>query len=163
MPKLSQDSAPQVEESPLPVGRDGELDAELAPHSRVRQLANDLVAFLETGQAPDGLFAPNVFFDVTVPHWRLQAQGRDDAVALRLQQHPAPGRVVRSRLDETTNGFVLEFEERWHENDRDWYARELARADVGEEGITELSVYCTGDWDRAREEEHRRTVRLLRP
>lgn len=135
----------------------------LATDVRARRLADDLVAFLETGQPPAGLFAPDVFFDVTVPHWRLQALGRDDAVALRRQQHPAPGRVVRFRFDETETGFVLEFEERWHERGRDWYAREIARADVGEAGITQLSVYCTGDWDRAREDEHRRAVQLLRP
>jgi hypothetical protein len=135
----------------------------IATSSRARQLSRDLIAFLETGEPPEGLFAPDVFFDVTVPHWRLQAGGRDDAVALRLEQHPEPGRVVRSRLDETGTGFVLEFEERWHEHGRDWYAREIARADVGEDGITQLSVYCTGDWDEAREQEHRRTTRLLRP
>jgi hypothetical protein len=131
--------------------------------SCVRRLADDLIAFLETGKAREGLFAPNVFFDVTVPRWRVQAEGSEEAVALRREQHPAPGRVVRSRLDETTSGFVLEFEERWHERGRDWYAREIARADVGHDGITELSVYCTGDWDEAHEEEHRRAVRLIRP
>jgi hypothetical protein len=135
----------------------------LASDSRVRRLADELIAFLETGEPHDDLFAPDVFFDVTVPHWRLQAQGRDEAVALRRQQHPAPGRVVRSRLDETQDGFVLEFEERWHERGRAWYAREIVRAAVGDDGIAELSVYCTGDWDEAREEEHRRNVRLLRP
>lgn len=135
----------------------------VAPDARVQRLGRDLIAFLETGDAPAGLFAPDVFLDVTVPHWRVQAQGRDDAVGLRREQHPAPGRVVRSRLDETGSGFVLEFEERWHEHGRDWYAREIARADVGEAGITQLSVYCTGDWDEAREEEHRRSVRLHRP
>ena len=134
-----------------------------AADPRVLQLASDLIAFLERGEPAEGLFAPDVFFDVTVPHWRVQAQGRDQAVALRLEQHPAPGRVVRSRLDETATGFVLEFEERWHERGRDWYAREIARADVDEAGITALSVYCTGDRDQAREEKHRRTVRLLRP
>lgn len=135
----------------------------IALDSRLHRLATDLIAFLESGDAPPGLFAPDVFFDVTVPHWRVQALGRDEAVALRLGQHPAPGRVVRFRLDETTTGFVLEFEERWEERGREWYAREIARADVGEDGITQLSVYCTGDWDRAREEEHRRTVALIRP
>ena len=135
----------------------------VAPDPRVQALAGDLIAFLETGEVREGLFAPMVFFDVTVPHWRVQAEGRDEAIALRREQHPAPGRVVRSRLDPTTSGFVLEFEERWNERGRDWYAREIARADVGDDGITELSVYCTGDWDEAREEEHRRAVRLLRP
>jgi hypothetical protein len=135
----------------------------VAPDPRVGALADDLIAFLETGEVRDGLFAPSVFFDVTVPHWRVQAEGRDEAVTLRREQHPAPGRVVRSRLDPTPSGFVLEFEERWNERGRDWYAREIARADIGEDGITALSVYCTCDWDEAREEEHRRAVRLLRP
>lgn len=135
----------------------------IALDSDVRRLARDLITFLETGAAPDGLFASDVFFDVSVPHWRLQALGQEDSVALRLSRHPAPGKVVRSRLDETSTGFVLEFEERWEERGRAWYAREIARADVGEDGITQLSVYCTGDWDRAREEEHRRSVRLFRP
>jgi len=135
----------------------------VAAESRAQKLSRDLIAFLESGKPSDGLFAPDVFFDVTVPHWRLQAEGRNEAVALRRQQHPAPGRVVRSRLDETSSGFVLEFEERWHERGRDWYAREIARADIDEHGITQLSVYCTGDWDDTREDEHRRAVRLLRP
>ena len=134
-----------------------------AADSRVRQLADDLITFLQTGKPPEHLFATDVFFDVTVPQWRVQAQGRDRAVALRLQQHPAPGRVVRSRLDQTESGFVLEFEERWHERGHDWYAREIARADISEAGITQLSVYCTGDWDEAREQQHRRAVHLLRP
>jgi hypothetical protein len=137
--------------------------AAIALDANVRRIAGDLIAFLETGDACEGLFAPDVFFDVTVPHWRLQAAGREDAIALRLDQHPAPGRVVRSRLDETSTGFVLEFEERWEEGGRAWYAREIARADVGENGITQLSVYCTGDWDERREEQHRRAVRLVRP
>jgi hypothetical protein len=139
------------------------MTADAADVTRARRLARDLIAFLESGEAASGLFSPDVFFDVTVPRWRVQASGRDAAVALRREQHPAPGRVVRSRFDETPRGFVLEFEERWHERGRSWYAREIARADVGEAGITELAVYCTGDWDEAREEEHRRSVELLRP
>jgi hypothetical protein len=131
--------------------------------SERRRLAIHLTSFLETGVADDGLFASDVFFDVSVPHWRIQAAGREDAIALRRAQHPAPGQVVRSRLDETSTGFVLEFEERWEEHGQSWYAREIARADVEENRITQLSVYCTGDWDVEREEHHRRAVRLLRP
>ena len=40
--------------------------------------------------------------------------------------------------------------------------RELLRADVGDDGIAELAVYCTGDWDRQRQDEHARSVQLLR-
>ena len=44
-----------------------------------------------------------------------------------------------------------------------WYCRELIRADVSEQGITELAVYCTGDWDSARVAEHAAAVSLIRP
>ena len=29
--------------------------------------------------------------------------------------------------------------------------------------VAELAVYCTGDWDEARQREHARTVTLLHP
>ena len=130
--------------------------------SRAKDLADGLVSFLETGEPPRGLFDDDVFCDFTLPHWRLQAEGIDGLVALRRAGHPAPGRVVRSRLDETGTGFVLEVEERWQDGGS-WYCRELFRADVGERGITELAVYCTGDWDEQREAAHRAQVTLLRP
>jgi hypothetical protein len=54
------------------------------------------ITFLETGTPPGGLFAPGVFVDFTMPQWRLQARGSDDAVRLRRAGHPAPGRVPRA-------------------------------------------------------------------
>lgn len=126
-------------------------------------LAKKLVELLETGAPPPGLFTADVFCDFTSPRWRVQARGIADLVAMRLAGHPGPGRVTRWRCDPTARGFVLEFEERWQADGRDWYAREMLRADVEGDSIAQLSVYCTGDWDRAREAEHAREVRLLRP
>jgi hypothetical protein len=131
--------------------------------STARNLAGKLIAFLETGVPPSGLFAPDVFIDFTMPQWRLQAQGAEDAVGLRRHGHPAPGRVPRSRFDATTTGFVLEVEERWDADGDSWYCRELFRADVSAGAISQLSVYCTGDWDSALVAQHARTVPLLRP
>ena len=34
-----------------------------------------MVRFLETGTPPEGLFRADVFCDLTIPQWRLQAQG----------------------------------------------------------------------------------------
>jgi len=39
----------------------------------------------------------------------------------------------------------------------------MARADVEDGSISELSVYCTGDWDTERVAEHQAAVSLLRP
>jgi hypothetical protein len=127
------------------------------------ELADKLIKFFETGTAPAGLFAPDVFLDFTMPLWCLQAGNADDAVAARRAGHPCPGRVPRSRFDRTETGFVLEVEESWEQGGQSWYCRELFRADVGDAVITQLSVYCTGDWDEARVAEHARAVTLLRP
>jgi len=125
-------------------------------------VAEKLIAFLETGQPPPGLFAGDVFCDFTMPRWRVQAAGVDDVVALRRNGHPSPGRVLRSRLDSTRSGFALEVEEAWEHDGDQWYCRELIRADVTDGAISELSVYCTGDWDSARMAEHAATVTLIR-
>ena len=129
----------------------------------VRARAEELVAYLETGEPAPGLFAPDVFLDASLPRWRLQAEGRDDALAVRRSSHPFPGRVPRFRYDPTPTGFVLELEETWFHGGTTWYCRELFRADVGPDGITQLAVYCTGDWDAARIAEHAREVALIRP
>jgi hypothetical protein len=39
----------------------------------------------------------------------------------------------------------------------------LFRADIGPAGITQMSVYCTGDWDAAQRTEHAAAVTLIRP
>ncbi|RAG82188.1 hypothetical protein DN069_29020 [Streptacidiphilus pinicola] len=136
---------------------------QISADSTARELADKLVTFLETGTAPQGLFMPDVFVDFTLPQWRLQAQGAQEAIALRAAGHPGPSRVPRSRLDATATGFVLEVEEQWEQDQESWYCRELFRADVSDGSISQLSVYCTGDWDRARVAEHHRSVRLLKP
>ena len=84
------------------------------------ELAKRFIVFLETGEAPTGLFADDVFCDFTLPKWRLQAQGRESVVALRREGHPAKGRVPRWRCDPTPSGFVLEVEERWNEDGKEW-------------------------------------------
>lgn len=134
-----------------------------AEEERSHALAEKLIAFLETGSPPDGLFAPDVFVDISMPQWRLQASGVEGLVAIRKDGHSDVGRVPRWRFDPTPTGFVLEFDEAWDHGGEHWTAREMVRADVSDEGVSQLSVYCTGDWDTARRAEHARMVTLLRP
>lgn len=133
------------------------------PEHTARRLADRFITFLETGDSPEGLWTADVFCDFTMPLWRLQAQGIEEATALRKHGHPGPGRVPRSRFDPTPTGFVLEVEEEWEQDGEFWYCRELFRADVSDGAISHLSVYCTGDWDRAQRARHAATVRLIRP
>jgi hypothetical protein len=122
-----------------------------------------LIRFLETGAGPEGLFAPNVFLDLSLPQWRIQADTAADVVAVRADGHPFPGQVRVERIEQTDHGFTIEFEERWGQEGQHWYCREMIRADVVDDRIVEMSVYCTGDWDEARQREHAGAVRLIRP
>ena len=123
----------------------------------------EFIVFLESGVAPDGLFAPGLFADVTLPHWRVQADSAQGLLAIRKEGHPFPGRVRVERVEQTAHGFTIEFEERWNDQGQQWYAREMGRADLEGGKITELTIYCTGDWDEARQREHANTVKMLRP
>ena len=129
----------------------------------MNELAEKLVIFLETGTAPEGLFHPDVFLDLTMPTWRIQAAGAEDLIAVRKEGRPGPGTVTRWRADPTPTGFVFEFEERWNGEGQQWYAREMMRVEVADGAIAELTVYCTGDWDEARQAEHAADVTLIRP
>jgi hypothetical protein len=70
--------------------------------------------------------------------------------------------VTRWRADPTPAEFEFEFEERWDHEGQEWYAREMMRAEVADGQIAELVVYCTGDWDHARQAEHTATVTMIR-
>lgn len=126
-------------------------------------LAARMIRWFESGEEPDGLFADDVFLDASFPTWRVQADNSVDAVAVRSTGHPFPGEVHVERLEPTSRGFTLEFEERWRHEGQDWYCREMVRADVVDGLITDFKVYCTGDWDEARVREHAAEVTLIRP
>ena len=136
-------------------GGDGQRDA--------NAVVADLIRFLETGTVPERLFAADVFADLSLPHWRIQAATAAEVIAIRVEGHPGPGQVRVERVEQTGHGFTIEFEERWEDGGQRWYCREMIRADVADGSIAEMSVFCTGDWDEARQAEHRSTVELLRP
>ena len=140
------------------------VDALDAVGGLVAELADRVVTWLETGVRPDeAMFAEDVFADLSLPHWRIQAQGADATFRLREDSHPFRGEVRVEALDPTARGFLLQFEERWEADGQRWYGREMIHAVVTDGRISEMQVSCTGDWDEARQELHAAQVRLLRP
>ena len=139
------------------------LDAPAQLDGTLGELAAQFVTWLETGVRPEAMFAEDVFADLSVPQWRLQAQGMDDVFGLREGSHPFEGRVRIEALDRTARGFALQFEERWVDGGQRWYCRELAHCAVANGRITELAIYCTGDWSEEVQQQHASQVRLIRP
>lgn len=129
---------------------------------RLATLAHQFVGWLETGMRPDGMFADNVFADLTVPHWRVQAAGAEATFHLREDSHPYQGTVRVEALDRTSRGFLLQFEERWTAGGQRWYCRELIHCIVSNGLISELAIYCSGDWDEATQRRHAEQVELIR-
>jgi hypothetical protein len=126
-------------------------------------LVQRFITWLETGVRPEKMFADDVFADFTIPRWRLQAQGGSATYHLREDGHPFPGRVRVEALDRTSRGFLLQIEERWEAHGQHWYCRELIHCVVTDRLITELSIFCTGDWDELVQQQHAARVRLIRP
>lgn len=121
-----------------------------------------MIRFLETGEVAEGLFAPDMFTDLTLPQWRLQTDNVPDILEIRFRDHSGPGEVTVHRVEPTSRGFTLEIEERWEAGGQRWYCREMIRADVVGSTIVELAIYCTGDWDEATQQRHTAEVALLR-
>jgi hypothetical protein len=125
-----------------------------------------LVRFLESSGAdtPNATFAPEVFSDLTLPHWRVQMVGADELVAARRQMHPQPGKVRLEQVTGDARGYAVKLEERWQDGDQDWYCREGFICLLDEEGrIEDFTLYCTGDWSEALVREHAAAVTLIRP
>jgi hypothetical protein len=131
--------------------------------SLVRGSVDRFVAFLETG-ATEGLFAPDLFADITLPHWRVQVHGAEEMIAAKTGLHPPAGRTRVEKVLVGARGYALKIEERWEDAAGTWYCREAFLCDLDDQGrITELSVYCTGDWDEDAVARHAEAVTLLRP
>ncbi|HCB06793.1 MAG TPA: hypothetical protein DEQ43_21550 [Nocardioides bacterium] len=138
------------------------VDAMPALDGGLADLAQEFITWLETGARPDGMFTDDVFADLTVPHWRVQAQGVDATFHLREDDHPFQGSVQVEALDRTTRGFLLQFTERWESEGQHWYCREMIHCVVSDGRISELAISCTGDWDEALQRRHAEQVRLVR-
>lgn len=127
------------------------------------ELADRLVRWLHAGDRPIDLFTDDVFADLSLPYWRVQGRGVDTIFGIREAGHPYPGAVRVEALDRTSRGFLIQFEERWIAEAQQWYCRELIHCVITDDRISELSVYCTGDWDEAVQQRHAEEVTLLRP
>lgn len=122
-----------------------------------------LVAFLERGDA-SGLFADDVFADVTLPHWRVQTGTAADLIAAREQMHPERGQVRVEKVLGDETGYAVKLEERWESGGQQWYCREAFLCELDERGrVNGFHVYCTGDWDEQLVAQHAEAVSLIRP
>jgi ketosteroid isomerase-like protein len=127
-----------------------------------QELSERLADVFRTAQATDVL-AEDVFLDGNPPLWRFQLQGRGnfDAWIKSFMPHGADTTVVRTIP--TVTGFVTEFTGRHDEDVHEITDRKILLAEVRDGRITELTVYCSGDWDADLRARHAAETQLIRP
>ena len=127
-----------------------------------QQLSERLADVFRTAQATDVL-ADDVFLDGNPPLWRFQLQGRDtfDAWIKSFMPDGADTTVVRTIP--TVTGFVTEFTGRHDQDGLEITDRKILLAELRDGRITELTVYCSGDWDTDLRARHAAETQLIRP
>lgn len=127
-----------------------------------QDLSERLADVFRTADTGDVL-ADDVFLDGHPPLWRFQLQGRDpfDAWIKSFMPDGADTTVVRTIP--TVTGFVTEFAGHHQDNGEDMTDRKILLAEVRAGRITELTIYCSGDWNAELRARHAAETQLLRP
>lgn len=126
-------------------------------------LVDTFIRFLETGEDPDGVLHPDVFVDLNVPHWRYQIQGAKGLAQQLKSDSPNGASITKGRYATTPTGFVVEA--RYRQNDHvgpDTIYRTMWLAEVDAGHITELVLYCSGEWDAQTQARHAAEAPMIR-
>jgi hypothetical protein len=119
----------------------------MATDQATRRLQDALVRVLESGRGAHELFTEDALFDLNVPSWRFQVRGSGQFVDWWHREVHGRGRAAVTRSADTVSGFVIEMAIEFRHLGQDLYARQVMLAEITNDRISELVVYCTGDWD----------------
>ena len=127
-----------------------------------QELSERLADVFRTAEARDVL-ADDVFLDGNPPLWRFQLQGRDSFDAWIKSFMPDGADTTVVRTIPTVTGFVTEFTGRHHDDSDEITDRKILLAEVRGGHITELTIYCSGDWNAELRARHTAETQLIRP
>jgi ketosteroid isomerase-like protein len=127
-----------------------------------QELSERLADVFRTSEV-GGVLTEDVFFDGHPPLWRFQLQGRE-AFATWLKGYAPEGSAVTVvRTIPTVTGFVTELVGRHQEDGEELTDRKIVLCEVRGGRISELTVYCSGDWDAELRARHAAEATILRP
>jgi hypothetical protein len=138
------------------------LEVAALDDATAQELSERLADVFRTADVGD-LFADDVFLDGHPPFWRFQLQGRDVFAAWLQGYSPEGVETTVVRTVPTVNGFVAEFVGRHHEAGEEMTDRKILLCEVVHGRITDLTIYCSGDWDAELRARHAAEAPVLRP
>jgi hypothetical protein len=139
-------------------------DATVTDTSTAERLSEALAEVFRTAEVGD-VFTDDVFLDGNPPLWRFQLHGIEDFATWYQSWKPdGMDEVKVIHTVPTASGFVTELTERNTEDDgNDITGRKIVLCTVRDGRISELTIYCSGDWDEELRARHAAEAPLLRP
>jgi ketosteroid isomerase-like protein len=116
-----------------------------------------------TFDARDDLFAEDAFFDLNMPVWRFQIVGAEAFAAQIKSIARGPVRVDVTKTIPTASGFITEHVEHQDVDGEDHFARRMWLCEVRDGRITEVTAYCSGEWDEELRDRHAAEAPMIRP
>jgi len=127
-----------------------------------QELSERLADVFRTADVGDVL-SDDVFLDGHPPLWRFQLEGRDTFAAWLAGYSPDGADVAVVRTIPTVTGFVTELVGRHVEDGEEITDRKIVLCEVRGNRISELTIYCSGDWDAELRARHAAEAPILRP
>ncbi len=125
-------------------------------------LAERLADVFRTAHAVD-ILTDDVFLDGHPPEWRFQLQGLDAFNAWIRGYSPSGADTTVARTVPTATGFVMEILGS-HVEDGDLITdRKIILCETRGDQVSDMTVYCSGDWDSELRTRHAAETTLIRP
>ena len=109
------------------------------------------------------VFTDDVFLDGHPPQWRFQLQGRDVFAAWLKDYSPRGHETTVARTVPTATGFVTEMLGRFVEDGEEMTDRKIILCAVRDGRVSEMTIYCSGDWGSELRARHAAETTLIRP
>jgi ketosteroid isomerase-like protein len=139
-----------------------DLDTTVLSDAEAQELSERLADVFRTADVGD-VFTDDVFLDGHPPLWRFQLEGKD-AVAAWLKGYSPDGvETTVARSVPTVTGFVTELLGRHKEDGELITDRKILLCEVRAGRISEMAIYCSGDWDEELRARHAAETMLVRP
>ncbi len=131
--------------------------------STAERLSGALAEVFRNAEVGD-VFTDDVFLDDNPPLWRFQLKGIEDFATWYQNWKPdGMDEVNVVRTVPTASGFVTELTERHREDGEKISRRKIVLCTVRDGRISELTIYCSGDWDGKLRARYAPEVPMLRP
>ena len=129
--------------------------------AEAQELSERLADVFRTAEVGD-VFTEDLFLDGHPPFWRFQLQGRDTFAAWLQGYSPDGAEVDVVRTIPTVSGFVSEVVGAHIEDGVHMTDRKILLCEVRGGRISELTIFCSGDWDEELRARHAAETTLIR-